>query len=187
MKQVQLPSVFNHYYKFCRLVTKAKSRMDCTNSTKSYPTFETKRATKPVKESVRFDATNVGDLVIYWGIPDKHIKAHNKRQADRSITLKGENLTSVYIYDEFEDDTKLAFGDIKGTSDGVIMLYNIEEVNGVIQDGCWLEMFIACGKSNEVRAICQQIQDGDLDEEIKRLREGLFGTDAKGNPDAKVK
>ncbi|MCC8118550.1 MAG: hypothetical protein LIP09_07380 [Bacteroidales bacterium] len=171
MKQ-QLPSTFNHYYKFCRKPSdKNKTRLDCTNSTGSYIPLESKRATKPVKATKRYEPTNVGDLVIYLGLPDNHIKAHNKRQADRSITIKAENLTSVYLQHNFEDGSWIAYGDVKGTSDAIIMLYNITEVNGYIQEGSYIEMFIACGKADECRAICNLFADGEIDEEIEWLRQ----------------
>jgi len=59
--------ILTDYYKFERLATKARLRMDCTASTASYEELECRRATKANRATEKRDATNVGDLVVYYG------------------------------------------------------------------------------------------------------------------------
>ena len=60
--------ILTDYYRFEKLSgQKSKMRMDCTASTNSYDEFECRRAIRATKASIKRDATNVGDLVIYYG------------------------------------------------------------------------------------------------------------------------
>lgn len=58
--------ILTDYYKFERVASKAKSRMDCTTSTHSYPEFEDRTATRANKATEKRDATDVGDIIIYY-------------------------------------------------------------------------------------------------------------------------
>ena len=162
--------ILTDYYRFERIAKKAKHRMDCTASTESYPEFENRRATKAQRETEKRDAIKVGDLIIYWVAPDSHMRADRKRKADRSITIKSDNLSSVYNWQR-EGDYWFAYGDFKGTTDALLFIYRMKEVDAAIQAGAVIEVFVARGKSNECNTLCNLYSDGELDEEMNALRQ----------------
>lgn len=157
------------YYRFEKVAAKAKMRLDCTASTESYPMFEQNRATKPRKASERFDATAVGDLVVYYGDVPNTFGGDVHRKADKSLTMKGKNLSSIYTPDPA---LNLAFGDVKGEADAILFVFEgFDVVNGKPQQGAILEVFIARGKSKDRMPLYNLLCDGELDEEISLLRE----------------
>ena len=162
---------FTDFYRFERIAQKAKHRMDCTASTESYPEFENKRATKNCKGNNTRDEIKIGDLIIYWVASDSHIKAHRKRKADRSITIKSNNLSSVYNWKYIEDDYWVAYGDFKGTTDALLIIHRVKEIDATIQAGSIIDVFIARGKSNECHLFCSLYEEGAFDEELNILRE----------------
>ncbi len=162
--------ILTDYYKFERVATISKHRMDCTASTGSYSEFEQLRKAKALRQTEKRDAISVGDLLVYWVTPDGHIRNDRKRQADRCITMGSKNLSSVYNRLQGENYC-FAYGDIRGTTDALLFLYHIEEVNTTIQQGAWLEIFVARGKANECNQLCCLFEDGELDDEINTLRE----------------
>lgn len=162
-------SILTDYYKFCRVATKAKIRLDCVASTESYPEFEGQRATKATRATENRDATNVGDLVIYFGDVPEQFGGDVHRKADKSITIKGKNLSSVYVPDP---SNNLAYGDVRGTADALLFVFDgVEVVNGVIQAGATVEIFIARGKSKDRVPLYNLLSDGELDEELNDLRQ----------------
>ena len=162
-------SILTDYYKFSRVATKAKLRLDCVASTESYPEFEERRATKATKATEKRDATNVGDLVIYFGDVPEQFGGDVQRKADKSITIKGKNLSSVYVPDP---SNNLAYGDVRGTADALLFVFDgVEVVNGVIQAGATVEIFIARGKSKDRVPLYNLLSDGELEEELNDLRQ----------------
>jgi len=162
-------SILTDYYKFSRVATKAKLRLDCVASTESYPEFEERRATKATRATEKRDATNVGDLVIYFGDVPEQFGGDVHRKADKSITIKGKNLSSVYVPDP---SNNLAYGDVWGTADALLFVFDgVEVVNGVIQAGATVEIFIARGKSKDRVPLYNLLSDGELDEELNDLRQ----------------
>lgn len=162
-------SILTDYYKFSRVATKAKLRLDCVASTESYPEFEERRATKSTKATEKRDATNVGDLVIYFGDVPEQFGGDVHRKADKSITIKGKNLSSVYVPDP---SNNLAYGDVRGTADALLFVFDgVEVVNGLIQAGATVEIFIARGKSKDRVPLYNLLSDGELDEELNDLRQ----------------
>ena len=160
--------ILTDYYKFERLATKAKSRMDCTASTMTYEEFEEKRATKATKATEHRDATNVGDLVFYYNDVPPQFGGNVHRKADKSITIKSKNLSSVYVPDP---NTNFAYGDFKGTSDALLFVFhNLKIIDGVIQAGTIIEVFVARGKSKDRVPLYNALSDGELDEEMDALR-----------------
>ena len=161
--------ILTDYYRFERLATKSKTRLDCTASTESYQPFEEKRATKPRKASERFDATAVGDLIAYYlDVPDK-FSGDVHRKADKSLTMKSKNLTSIYVPDPA---LNIAYGDVRGEADAILILFEgFDVVNGKPQQGAILEIFIARGKSKDRVPLYNLLSDGELDEEMNFLRE----------------
>lgn len=160
--------ILTDYYRFERIALKSKTRMDCTASTGSYPEFEEKRATQVTRASEKRDATNVGDLVIYYlNVPNTFGgDVHNK--ADKSITIKGKNLSSVFVP---EPESGFAYGDFKGTADALLFVIDLNTIDGVIQAGGVIEVFIARGASKDRVPLYNLLADGGLDEEIDILRQ----------------
>jgi hypothetical protein len=160
--------ILTDYYRFDRLATKAKTRLDCTASTQSYPTFEENRATRTTQATEKRDATNEGDLIVYYNDLPKTFSGEAQRKADKSMTMKGKNLSSVFVPDPASN---YAYGDINGTGDAVMLVFHDFTVtNGVIQQGAAVELFIARGKEHEQIAVYNLLCDGELDEEMNLLR-----------------
>ena len=59
--------ILTDYYKFERLATKSKTRLDCVTSTRSYTEFEEKTVTKFQRATGKRDAVNIGDFLVYLG------------------------------------------------------------------------------------------------------------------------
>lgn len=166
--------ILTDYYRFERLATKAKSRMDCTASTMTYEEFEEKRATTATRATERRDATNIGDLVFYYNNVPPQFGGNVHRKADKSITIKRKNLSSVYVPDP---NTNFAYGDFKGTSDALLFVFhNLKIIDGVIQAGAIIEVFVARGKSKDRVPLYNALCDGELDEEMNALRKRVTET-----------
>lgn len=166
-------SILTDYYCFERVASKSKSRMDCTASTGSYPELEKERATKPNKATEKRDATNVGDLIIYFGDVPEAFGGSAHRKADKAITIKGKNLSSIYVPDPA---TNFGFGDVRGTADALLFVFeDMEIVNGTISQGAAIEVFIARGKSKDRVPLFNLLCDGELDEEMSELRARAAG------------
>lgn len=160
--------ILTDYYKFERVATKAKQRMDCTASTKSYPEFEDKRATREIKETEKRDATKLGCLVIYYGDVPANFGGDVHRKAGKSITIKGKNLSSVYVPDL---NTNFGCGDVRGTADAILLVFDgMQVINGVIQSGGIIEVFVAREQSKDRMPLYNLLTDGELDEDMNQLR-----------------
>ena len=160
--------ILTDYYRFEKTALKSKTRMDCTASTQSYPELEEKRATKQTLATTRFDATEVGNLVVYIGdVPDR-FGGNVHRKADKALTMKGKNVSSIYVPDI---ENGLAYGDFKGTEDALVfVLKDLNIIDGRIQAGSVFEMFVARGQSNNRVPLYDLLSDGELDEEMEALR-----------------
>lgn len=160
--------ILTDYYCFERLASKSKTRLVCTASTMSYPEFEEKRCTKPQRATEKRDATNVGDLVIYYGDVPNNFGGDVHRKASKSLTIKGKNLSSVYVLDP---SSNFAYGDVRGTADAILLVHsNFKVINGTVQQGGKLEVFVARGKSKDCKPLYNLLCDGELDEELEHLR-----------------
>lgn len=160
--------ILTDYYRFEKVAHKSKMRLDCTASTKSYTMFEQSRATKPRKESEKFDAINIGDLIVYFGNVPNHFGGDVHRKTDKSITIKGNNLSSIFVPDP---SLNFGYGDVRGTSDAIMLVFHSFDVNdGKPQHGAILEIFVARGKSKDRMALYTLMCDGELDEEMEYLR-----------------
>ncbi len=161
--------ILTDYYKFERRATKAKMRMDCTASTHSYPEFEERKATRANKASDKRDAISVGDIIIYYGDVPTLYGGDVHRKADKSMSIKGKNLSSVFVPDV---EKPLGYGDFKGTTDALLFVFhNLNVVNGIIQDGSIIEVFVARGKSKDRVPLFELLSDGSLDDEMETLRQ----------------
>lgn len=160
--------ILTDYYKFKKLAKHAKLRLECVASTQSYNVFENAKATKATKATEKRDAINVGDIIIYCNnVPDQ-FKGNVKRRADKSLTLKGKNLSSVFV----PDITKqIGYGDIKDTTDAILLVFHgFKSTNTTIKDGAEIEIFIARGYSKNRVGLYNIFSDGELDGELNELR-----------------
>ena len=161
-------SILTDYYCFVKVATKSKTRLDCTASTMGYPTFEEKRATKATKATEKRDSTNIGDLILYFGDVPPQFRGNAHRKADKAITIKGQNLSSVYVPDPRNG---FGYGDVKGTADALLFIFDgMEVVNGAIPTEAAIEVFVARGKSRDRVPLYNLLCDGELDDEMSELR-----------------
>ena len=160
--------ILTDYYCFERVATKSKSRMDCTASTMSYPEFEAMRSTKANKATEKRDATNVGDLVVYFGDVPQAFGGSVHRKADKAITIKGKNLSSVFVPDPHNN---FGYGDVRNTADALLFIFDgVEMVDGSISQGAAIEVFVARGQSKNRVPLYNLLCDGELEEELSELR-----------------
>jgi len=138
--------ILTDYYKFEHLQsTKSKSRLDCTASTGSYTELEMLRNKK-------------GYLFVYVAdVPDS-FGGNTKRKADKAIT-KTKNISSVYVPDI---EKNLAYGDIRGTQDAILIVKTT--------DYKFMEIFVARGQKNNRVQLYNLFSDGELDDEMRKLR-----------------
>lgn len=161
--------ILTDYYRFERLkCTLAKLRIDCTASTKNYEPMEEKRATKTLKHTDKRDGCNIGDLFCYFGDVPEQFKGNVYRKADKALT-KIKNISSIYIPDP---KSNLGFGDMKGTGDALLFVFtNAQTINGKLQTGAVIEIFVARGYAKDRVALYNELSDGLLDEEMDCLRQ----------------
>ncbi len=161
-------SILTDYYKFARISTKTKTRLDCVASTGNYPELEEKRARKEIRASERMDATPVGSLVAYLTIVPDHFGGNVHAKADRTLTMGSKNVSSIYVPDA---RMNYGFGDFKGTADALLFIFHdVAIVDGALQSGGTLEVFIARGKSRDKMNLYNLLADGVLDDELNELR-----------------
>ena len=160
--------ILTDYYRFERLASKAKSRMDCTFSTRSYPEFEERAITRALRATEKRDAIEAGDIIIYYNDVPTQFAGIAHRKADKSISIKGSNLSSIYVPDITKN---IAYGDFKGTTDALLFVFtDLEVINGVIQEGSIIEIFVARGKSKDRVPLFDLFAGGELDEEMSELK-----------------
>ena len=134
----------------------------------TYEEFEEKRSTKASRATECRDAINIGDLVFYYNDVPPQFGGNVHRKADKSITIKNKNLSSVYVPDP---NTNFAYGDFKGTSDALLFVFHdLKIIDGIIQAGAIIEVFVARGKSRDCVPLYNAFCAGVLDEEMNALR-----------------
>jgi hypothetical protein len=145
--------ILTDYYKGAKL-TDAKSRFDINNSTGEYDLFESLLINKR--------GFNVGGLSFNCvSRPDRW----KKKNSGLAITKGSHNITSLIRPDVTLNN---AFGDINGTSDGCIIVFNPDfKESGIIT----IEIFIARGTKNDVNGLWDLLIDGELNPEMKILRD----------------
>jgi hypothetical protein len=161
--------ILTDYYRFEKIALKSKWRLDCVASTRSYPEFEKERVTLATKESEKRDAKQEGALVLYFGDAVGRVRSNAQRRADNAISINGHFISSVYKPDISQE---VAYGDFKGTSDALLFVFkNFSMVDGRVQSGSILEIFVARGESKDRNSLFNLLANGELDEEMKMLRE----------------
>lgn len=146
--------ILTDFYRFEKLpIQKSKLRIDCTASTGSYNPLEVLR-------------NKAGDLFLYIG-DNTHTKAGKERKADLALSR------TVHISSVFNPDLNLPYwyGDMKATADAFLFVHNnVEFVEGGIQAGAVIELFVARGQRNNRIPLYNALCDGELDEEMNALR-----------------
>lgn len=146
--------ILTDYYRFKKLPNqKSKLRIDCTASTGEYDPLEKLR-------------NKAGDLFLYIG-DNTHTKAGRERKADLALS-RTTHISSIYNPD---CDLPYWYGDMKGTADAFLFVHhNTEFINGGIQAGAIIELFVARGHRNNRSQLYNALSDGELDEEMNALR-----------------
>ncbi len=150
--------ILTDYYKMRVLKVRKSHRFDCVASTGEYEPFEMRASRAREK---RF-------YCYYNGVPDT-FSVEAQRKAERALT-DGHNITSVYIPD-IEQPLK-GYGDMVGTNDGLLLLFS--------SDYNELEIFVARGYKNDIKALCSMFLDGEIDGEVEAMRAKV--SEATTNP-----
>ena len=144
--------ILTDYYKGQRL-TGAQSRFDITASTWEYDLFE--------RLLINKQKFNVGGLSFnYVPRPDRW----TGKKTDYAITKGSHNITSVKRPDI---ETPFAYGDINGTNDGCIIVFNPDFKETGINT---IEILIARGCRNDTNSLWDLFTDGELTNEVEALR-----------------
>ena len=143
---------FTDYYKGEKL-TDAKSRYDITTSTREYDLFE--------RLLINKRGFNIGGLSFNCvSRPDRW----KGKKTDLALTKGSNNITSLKRPDI---EINFAFGDIKSTNDGCIIIFNPDFKEVSITT---IEIFIARGLRNDTNSLWNLFIDEELNHEIEILR-----------------
>jgi len=144
--------ILTDYYKGEKL-TGAKSRFDITASTGEYDLFENLLINKKVfnKGGLSFNFVPRPDQ---WG----------GKKTDFAITKGSHNITSVKRPDI---NGPFAYGDIKGSNDGCIIIFNPDFKEAGITT---IEILIARGLRNDTNSLWDLFSDGELITEVETLK-----------------
>lgn len=145
--------ILTDYYKGQKL-TEAKCRYDIVSSSESYDFLESLLINKR--------GYNVGGLSFNCvSRPDRW----EKKNSGLAITKGSHNITSLIRPDLM---LNYAFGDINGTSDGCIIVFNHDfKESGILT----IEIFIARGTKNDVNGLWDLLNDGELSPEMEIMRQ----------------
>jgi hypothetical protein len=87
-----------------------------------------------------------------------------KRKASKSISIKGNNLSSVMCQMFL---INFGYGDMRGTTDALLFAFdNFDVIDGKIQEGAVIEIFVARGMKENHSQLYNLLCDGELDDEI---------------------
>lgn len=145
--------VLTDFYRFGH-ITDTKTRIDCIASTESYPLFEAMR-------------NKANELFLYVG-DNSYTTAGKEGKSDLSLTKK-QFVTSIYRPDITNN---LGYGDVYRTADALIFVFtDFSITDGRLSDGAIVEVFIARGYRKDRRNVYEAFLGGELDEEVKLLRQ----------------
>lgn len=144
--------ILTDYYKGEKL-TNALFRYEITASTGDYDFFESLLINKR--------GFNIGGLSFNC-VPRPD--CWKGKKTDLALTKGSNNITSIK---RPNIENNVAFGDIKGTRDGCIILFNPDfKEHGITT----IEIFIARGLRNDTNSLWDIYTDGELNQEIEMLR-----------------
>lgn len=157
--------ILTDYYRFEKLEgQKSRMRIDCTSSTRSYDTLERYRDKK-------------GLLKLYIG-DNTYTKAGQTGRSDLSLSYK-DHISSI-----FAPDIKLPYwyGDFHRTADAALIVsHNAVFVDGAIQPGAVIELFVARGQRANRQGLFNMLCDGDLSGDIEALRKRAVAESVTGS------
>lgn len=144
--------ILTDFYKGEKL-TDAKSRYDITTSTESYDVFDRMLTNKRGFNILGLSFNCVAR-------PDRW----KGKKTDLAITKGSQNITSIK---RPNPENNIAFGDIKGTQDGCLIVFNPDfNKKGITS----IEIFIARGMRNDTTGLWELFKDGELNHEIETLK-----------------
>ena len=144
--------ILTDYYRGEKL-TDAKSRFDITASTGEYDFFESLLSNKR-----KF---NVGGLSFNF-VPQP--ETHGGKRVDYILCKGSHSITKVFRPNL---ENNLAYGDINGSNDGCVIIFNPDyKETGITA----IEILIARGLRNDTNSLWDLVTDGDLMEEVEALR-----------------
>lgn len=145
--------ILTDYYKGEKL-TDAKSRYDIIKSTGEYEPFERVLTNKRGYNTLGLSFNCIAR-------PDRW----KGKKTDLAITKGSQNITSIK---RPNPDNNLAFGDIKETQDGCLIVFNPDfKERGITS----IEIFIARGLRNDTTSLWDLFTDEELDNEIEALKQ----------------
>jgi hypothetical protein len=131
-------------------------RFDCIASTGNYQPFETIADKAKVK---RF-------YCYYNGVPNT-FNSHAHMAAEKTITCT-KNISSVYTPDL--DTPLLGYGDTAHTNDALLFVFS--------SDYKQIELFVARGMRNHSQQLFKLLKNGQLRDDMSRLRQQVKPTNA---------
>jgi hypothetical protein len=144
--------ILTDYYKGEKL-TEAQSRFDITASTGEYDLFESLLVNKR-----KF---NIGGLSFNFA---PQPETHGGKRVDFILCKGCHSITKVFRPNL---ENNLAYGDINGSNDGCVMVFNPDyKQNGITT----IELFIARGLRSDKDGLWFQFADGYLAHEVEALR-----------------
>ena len=144
--------ILTDYYKGEKL-TEAQSRFDITASTGEYDLFESLLINKR-----KF---NIGGLSFNFA---PQPETHGGKKVDFILCKGCHSITKVFRPNL---ENNLAYGDINGSNDGCVMVFNPDfKQNGITT----IELFIARGLRSDKDGLWNLFSDGELSHEIEALR-----------------
>ena len=146
--------ILTDYYRFEKLTgQKSKMRIDCTASTRSYDALEGMR-------------NKAGVLCLYIG-DNTHTKAGREHKSDLALS-KTAHISSIYTPDV---SSPLWYGDFHKTADAALFVcHDVRFVDGAIQPGAVIEVFVARGQRSNRQGLYNMLVDGELSGEVEELK-----------------
>lgn len=152
--------ILTDFYSFDKLaevigdgIKVSKTRMDCKASTGSYDPLENLRNKKEV-------------LCVY--LTPNNTKAGLDGKSVLRMSAKGEHITSILTPSV---TSGFAYGDTRHTGDALLfVIKDLKMEDGAIVVGSKVEVFVARGKALYKEQLYHLLCDGELDEEMERLR-----------------
>ena len=142
------------YYKAVQINEKSKTRFDVSASSESYQFYE---------DFLRIKiGWNKGGLSFHFGKAPDNFNLREKDKPDMAITRIG-SISSLFVPNPA---LSFAYGDNKGTSDAILVIFGKDENGGINQ----IEIFVCRGQKHNQKNLYWLMVDGERDEEIEHFR-----------------
>lgn len=151
--------IFTDFYKFTQ--TK-NTRFDCLESTASYDYFETSLLNKK--------GAKVGGLSLH--LTNRPETWKNGHKSDKALS-RVKSISSIYRPDI---NSPIGYGDVKGTNDAIIIIYNQDfKENGINS----IEILIARGCKADKINLFNLFSDSEFLDEVELLKNKAQSTDLR--------